>query len=428
MSTVSEGGSAPAVLHGVVLLTKLGKCLVDCAVGKYVQRPMRTAQLCQLLATMQDLSGSPASAYVELAGLGPGTGVVLLEAQRVIVAVLCDPQQGKSAARLAGKQILSSFCRHFGQQVRALEAAQERELQEALGKYTYSSATLELQEHGTLPVFANFVQAFAQPVLLKPTLVPAVLRPLLELPDALRAMLIDPGAAAADQVMLATEPCVQRLLVHSAGEHVPVLWRIVRAHASALCSHRASATDKQNLKQRTATLAFPSLRDADGSCLHVALRQVRLPPGGGCLLLFFEAGFEAAATQAAATESVTASEAVAPQAVRAALKHVARTVNGCFPSSTHSANDQANDQGKEEAEREARPNESRVGAAAAPEERQSVQRLPPGALPPLQKPAQDLNAATPILPPLASAVERSRRDGAPMLSPLQLEVPSPRLS
>ena len=50
----------PRHVHGVVVTTKLGKCLLHCAVGGPGPRPaeLRVAPLCQLLATMQDLAGS----------------------------------------------------------------------------------------------------------------------------------------------------------------------------------------------------------------------------------------------------------------------------------------------------------------------------------------------------------------------------------
>ena len=67
----------PRHVHGVVVTTKLGKCLLHCAVGGPGPRPaeLRVAPLCQLLATMQDLAGSPPFGYAEV----HGSGVVVLE-------------------------------------------------------------------------------------------------------------------------------------------------------------------------------------------------------------------------------------------------------------------------------------------------------------------------------------------------------------
>ena len=110
----------PRHVHGVVVTTKLGKCLLHCAVGGPGPRPaeLRVAPLCQLLATMQDLAGSPPFGYAEV----HGSGVVVLEGHSVIVAMLCDARDGRQSARLLGMQLLNTFGQLFRGAVASLAA------------------------------------------------------------------------------------------------------------------------------------------------------------------------------------------------------------------------------------------------------------------------------------------------------------------
>ena len=114
----------PRHVHGVVVTTKLGKCLLHCAVGGPGPRPaeLRVAPLCQLLATMQDLAGRPPFGYAEV----HGSGVVVLEGHSVIVAMLCDARDGRQSARLLGMQLLNTFGQLFRGAVASLDGAHQR--------------------------------------------------------------------------------------------------------------------------------------------------------------------------------------------------------------------------------------------------------------------------------------------------------------
>ena len=79
-------------LFAALLITRSGKCLVNCVVDPTC--PLRTGLLVQLLATMQDLSGSPASAFVELGGVG----IVLLESQQILEAGFLERVADKKAS------------------------------------------------------------------------------------------------------------------------------------------------------------------------------------------------------------------------------------------------------------------------------------------------------------------------------------------
>ena len=95
---------ASSSVFGCVVMTRLGKCLVQCMHGARAS-DVQTSTLCQLVATMQDVGGSPQFGYLELHGLG----VVLQEGYRATIAVLCDPEHGQASGRLVAMQALNVF-------------------------------------------------------------------------------------------------------------------------------------------------------------------------------------------------------------------------------------------------------------------------------------------------------------------------------
>ena len=339
----------PRHVHGVVVTTKLGKCLLHCAVGGPGPRPaeLRVAPLCQLLATMQDLAGRPPFGYAEV----HGSGVVVLEGHSVIVAMLCDARDGRQSARLLGMQLLNTFGQLFRGAVASLDGAHQRAMEAAVSSYTFHSATQRAPGAGgcTMAPFVPFQEAFVRTMLLRPPPADLWLAPLLALPCALRACVLDCAPATGEpELLLATERAAGRPLAAYAGAAAPPVWAAVRAAAAALVVPRATATNKQNRKARVAALAWPRATDG-GKCLHAALRAARIAPGSGCVVAFYQAEVPAAAAAAAAggggavggavggagEEAAAAAlalpEAAVPPDLRAALHGAARMVSAAFP-------------------------------------------------------------------------------------------------
>ena len=304
----------PRHVHGVVVTTKLGKCLLHCAVGGPGPRPaeLRVAPLCQLLATMQDLAGRPPFGYAEV----HGSGVVVLEGHSVIVAMLCDARDGRQSARLLGMQLLHTFGQLFRGAVASLDGAHQRAMEAAVSSYTFHSATQRAPGAGgcTMAPFVPFQEAFVRTMLLRPPPADLWLAPLLALPCALRACVLDCAPATGEpELLLATERAAGRPLAAYAGAAAPPVWAAVRAAAAALVVPRATATNKQNRKARVAALAWPRATDG-GKCLHAALRAARIAPGSGCVVAFYQAEVprrrrrqrRAAATRSAARSAARA--------------------------------------------------------------------------------------------------------------------------
>ena len=368
-------------LFGCVILTSLGRCLVQCSVGGRAEAELQTSALCQLVATLQDVGGKPPFGYIELQGVG----VVLQEGHRVIIAVLCHPTRGQASARLAAMQALNVFGKLFHAEVDALADAHEREANAAINSYTFHSAT-QSRDAGerleTLPAFAEFQRGCLQPLLLRPPSARLWLAPLLEPAGALSAWLVNPSPLRSEQpILLGPPPPPPRPssssslpLAAFAGPQLAAVWDAALEQARALLQARAMATDKQNKKPRLAALAFPAAAAAaaaaaatgtqrgpaggaaDAACLHVALRPARVAPGGACLLLFYQAppppprreggaaspspspspSSAAAAAAAAGADDgggVLLTEASIPHDVRAALHGCARVVSAAFPTS-----------------------------------------------------------------------------------------------
>lgn len=394
-------------LFGCVILTSLGKCLVQCSVGGRPESELQTSALCQLVATLQDVGGKPPFGYLELQGVG----VVLQEGHRVIIAILCHPTHGQASARLAAMQALNVFGKLFHAEVDSLADAHEREANAAINSYTFHSAT-QSRDAGerleTLPEFAEFQRGCLQPLLLRPPSARLWLSPLLEPAGALSAWLVNPSPLRSEQPILLGPPSHPSSLPLAAfaGPQLAAVWEAALEQARALLQARAKATDKQNEKPRLAALAFPatSVHAAIASsarcgsanaaagvvCLHVALRPARVVPGAACLLLFYQAppprregGAPSLVSAAAPAASggaddgggVPLAEASIPHDVRAALHGCARVVSAAFPTSVTdmgaataavAAAASAASSEREEADEEARspPTTPRVRAAA----------------------------------------------------------------
>ena len=370
---MGDGG----VAHGVLIFTCSSRLLVECAVGAYAQRPVLLAEpLCQLLATMQDLAGHPQFGFVELHGVS----VLLLEGYRVIVAVLCEPRRElQDSSRLIGMQALNVFGKLFREQVETLDRDHQLETSEAVNSYTFHSATSHMSGGATLasatptlPVFHSFRQEYLLPLLLQRSAQERWLAPLLGLSCALRAMLVNPAPLAQQVgVLLSTAPRAGRPLASAAGPQLPTPWAHVLEAALSVLRLLSTANDKQNKRARLALLCFPNLADG-GVCLHVAMRAVRVIPGGACLLLFYEAsaalphagasvgvegssGFGASVARVATgpmephhrvgsagsadasiraqepTAATSLSEAAVPPELRTALNSSARAIAAAFP-------------------------------------------------------------------------------------------------
>jgi len=345
-------------LHGCLVVTKQGRTLLACTVGAYAQQPaLKPASLGALLATMQDLSGSPPDAFLELGGVG----IALLEAERVIVGVLCDPAH-EMCARLVGRQVLCAFLARFGRLLPEMEAEHAREITAMLSSYTFASATKESDGAGaarTLPPLASFQRESVQPLLLGPPLTAALLRPLLSAhAGAIRAYLLElgpalepeqpappppppppppaaPGAptpvigsvAGLATVLLEVEPRAGGGLLSAwAGPHLPSVWAALSAHVGRRCA-AGGATAAEPVCE---TLALADcVEGGTGHCLHVAALPVALPDAAACVVLFYGAECSCEAGSTAPPVGLVG-ESSTPAPVCAALRVVAAEVRRCL--------------------------------------------------------------------------------------------------
>lgn len=335
-----------AAFFGCLVVTKQGRTLLSCAVARYAQHPvLKPASLGNLLATMQDLSGSPADAFVELAGVG----VALLEEERVIVGVLCEPSH-RAGACLVGRQLLHAFRARFAHLLPAMEAEHAREISEMLSSYTFASATQQSSEAAcalTRPQFIGFQRDVVQPLLLHPPLTATLFGPLFashaqslrafllepkpppqstpavifkpdDLPDDLPAVMDGPPELA---VLLSARPEGPMAAQAAwAGPHMPPVWAAIAAHAHHHFGGRlhSQAPDPDALNPRGAgdaagtptgaaththadgclSLAFPACTDpGSGLCLHAAVGPLDLPPAGGYVVLFYGCKYDVSGCQ-----------------------------------------------------------------------------------------------------------------------------------
>ena len=303
------------------------------------------APLCQLLATMQDLAGSPPFGYAEV----HGSGVVVLEGHSVIVAMLCDARDGRQSARLLGMQLLNTFGQLFRGAVASLDGAHQRAMEAAVSSYTFHSATQRAPGAGgcTMAPFVPFQEAFVRTMLLRPPPADLWLAPLLALPCALRACVLDRAPATGEpELLLATERAAGRPLAAYAGAAAPPVWAAARGGGGA--RRRARRRPTSRIARRGWRRSRPRATDG-GKCLHAALRAARIAPGSGCVVAFYQAEVPAAAAAAAAgggdavggavggagEEAAAAAlalpEAAVPPDLRAALHGAARMVSAAFP-------------------------------------------------------------------------------------------------
>ena len=252
------------------------------------------APLCQLLATMQDLAGSPPFGYAEV----HGSGVVVLEGHSVIVAMLCDARDGRQSARLLGMQLLNTFGQLFRGAVASLDGAHQRAMEAAVSSYTFHSATQRAPGAGgcTMAPFVPFQEAFVRTMLLRPPPADLWLAPLLALPCAprvrprLRARDRRTRAAPRDRAPRAAGRLRRRRRAAGVGGG--------GAAAAALVVPRATATNKK------------SQGAGGGARVAAGDRRRQVPPRGaacgphrarrGCVVAFYQAEVPAAAAAAAA--------------------------------------------------------------------------------------------------------------------------------
>ena len=334
-----------------LLLTKSGKVLVNCAVGSYAQHPtLLVGPLCQLLTAMQGMSNHPSESYLELNGVG----IQLLAGHEcLVVAVLCEPSDplAVESARLIGMQTLNVFGKLYRAQAQSLDEEYEAEQRAAAESYTVHSAVKEGgpdQEAATLRAFGPFAQHYLQPLLLSAPPVERWLQPLLKPAASLRAHLLNPTGQDAT-VLLCTNARADRPLARFAGPHMHIAWAdVVSAAQSAVqarAAERSTASDKQNRKPRLHVLAFPELCDGGGGgghCLHVAVRAVRLLPGGACLAVYFEGPKPAADADHGSSSSTSVSvpdQPIVPHDLRLAINHAAKLIEAAFPTAVTSIPD-----------------------------------------------------------------------------------------
>jgi len=214
-------------LHAALILTRLGKPLLYCAVGAYAKSPtLRPASLAGLLSTMQDMTGHPPTATSMVGNVH----LALVEAGGTIVAVLYtasdsatrpaltareDVQASKgeadgcscgdavssewhATARLTGQQLLRAFRARYGPLVASLEAEHEHQIKAAVAAYTFQSATKASDEDGvsTLSQFVAFQRTYVQPLLMQPRLQSSCIRPLCQCSTMLRGFVLQPRDAS----------------------------------------------------------------------------------------------------------------------------------------------------------------------------------------------------------------------------------------
>jgi len=324
--------AASAQIFGCVVVSKQGRTLLSCSVGQYAQSPaLRPAGLGNLLATLQDLGGSPSSAVLELGGIA----ITLFEEQRVILGILCAPASA-SQARLLGRQLIHAFISRFAELIPVMEAEHAQKIGMMLSTYTCDSAARQSDETNdsmTLAAFQSFQKHVVQPLLLRPTLTPALLTPMLRtFAHSLCMFVVEPkpqsiAVMATHQkkaigrihalskevsILIASESTSSTAsLCRWAGPHSPPIWSAVSEQVFRSCSrqpdhssvvtggHRAHGraeaeitpivVDADAHQRISSGLVFPTVTDPHDTamCLHSAITSLAMPPEGACVLAFY---------------------------------------------------------------------------------------------------------------------------------------------
>uniref|UniRef100_A0A7S4B9Z4 Uncharacterized protein n=2 Tax=Chrysotila carterae TaxID=13221 RepID=A0A7S4B9Z4_CHRCT len=279
------------MLHGCIILSASGKTLLYSVVGAYALQPrLRPESLTSLLTTIQDFTGGPDSAFVQIESVG----VSLQQQGSLIVAVLCEPsEETQSCARLTALQLLHTFSAQFSSRAKEIDEEHRRHISSAASSYTFQSATQDQHTAAirTLDVFLSFERQVVQPLLLRPRLGTSCLAPLDACSTALRSMLIDEaGDGKACSVIYPGLAKSGHPLGIFAGAHTPSVWSAVSTAAATLCQRLVRASySGEGVPEQSAVMAFPSLADAASNCLHVLVHAVHIGSGAGCVVLFYSA-------------------------------------------------------------------------------------------------------------------------------------------
>ena len=196
----SIDGSHGGQLQRCLIMTKAGRCVVNCAprvesIDKDEPTKLAIGPLCRLLVTMHTFSGGSFLSFVEIDRFG----VVLVDGGSFLVALVCPKDKTGGYTDIASIKLRALQVRHvFGQlhqgTVDEMQSVHEAEAQELLRSYTARSSGIHIEggrEPSTAPPFAHFETLYLRNVLKEPPYRLLWLQPLLSLQGVQRVYLLD---------------------------------------------------------------------------------------------------------------------------------------------------------------------------------------------------------------------------------------------